>query len=87
VKEGETTRRNPTGESPVRPKLASRPVASVAIHRATGGCEAYTARKQAVKIQLRNLSMIAYADAVRSAEGSIRVRPKLRRAARDRRSP
>ena len=30
---------------------------------------------------------IAYADAVRSAEGSIRVRPKLRRAARDRRSP
>jgi hypothetical protein len=39
----------------VRPKLASRPVASVATHRATGGCEAYTARKQAVKVQLRNL--------------------------------
>jgi len=32
-----------------------RSVASVAIHRVTGGCEAYTARKQAVKIQLRNL--------------------------------
>ena len=31
---------------------------SVAIHRATGGCEAYTARKQAVKIQLRNLSRL-----------------------------
>jgi hypothetical protein len=47
------------GESPIRSKLASRPVASVAIHRATGGCEAYTARKQAVKIQLRNLLTIA----------------------------
>jgi hypothetical protein len=58
VKEGETTCRNPTGESPVRSKLASRPVASVAIHRATGGCEAYTARKQAVKIQLRNPSRL-----------------------------
>src|SRR5689334_7957991 len=34
---------------------ADRPEASVAIHRATGGCEAYTARKQAVKIQLRKL--------------------------------
>jgi hypothetical protein len=34
---------------------ADRPEASVAIHRVTGGCEAYTARKQAVKIQLRKL--------------------------------
>jgi hypothetical protein len=42
----------------VRPKLASRPVASVAIHRVTGGCEAYTARKQAVKVQLRNLTSL-----------------------------
>jgi hypothetical protein len=33
---------------------AGRSVASVAIHRVTGGCEAYTARKQATKIQLRN---------------------------------
>ena len=30
---------------------------------------------------------VANANAVRRAEGSIRVRPKLRRAARDRRSP
>jgi hypothetical protein len=34
---------------------ADRPEASVATHRATGECEAYTARKQAVKIQLRKL--------------------------------
>ena len=40
-------------------RRADRPVASVAIHRATGGCEAYTARKQAVKIQLRNLILVA----------------------------
>jgi len=33
---------------------AGRPEASVAIHWVTGGCEAYTARKQAVKDQLRN---------------------------------
>src|ERR1700732_2522317 len=39
--------------------LASRPVASVAIHRVTGGCEAYTARKQATTIQLRKLSIVA----------------------------
>jgi hypothetical protein len=39
--------------SPVK-AVAGRPVASVATHRATGGCEAYTARKQAVRIQLRN---------------------------------
>jgi hypothetical protein len=34
--------------------LASRPVASVASRRVTGGAEAYTARKQAVRIQLRH---------------------------------
>ena len=32
---------------------------SVAIRRVTGGCEAYTARKQAVRIQLRNRFFIA----------------------------
>src|SRR5262249_58657666 len=42
----------PGGANPVRQKLASRPVASVAIRRVTGGCEAYTARKQAVKITI-----------------------------------
>jgi hypothetical protein len=40
--------------SPVK-AVAGRPVASVAIRRVTGGCEAYTASKQAVRIQLRNL--------------------------------
>jgi hypothetical protein len=40
----------PSGQS-----LAGRPVTSVAIRRATGGCEAYTVRKQAVKTQLRKL--------------------------------
>jgi len=35
--------------------LAGRPVASVASRRATGGCEAYTARKQAARVQLRHL--------------------------------
>ena len=39
--------------------VAGRPVASVAIRRVTGGCEAYTARKQAVRIQLRNRFVIA----------------------------
>ncbi len=39
--------------SPVK-AVAGRPVASVAIRRATGGCEAYIASKQAVRIQLRN---------------------------------
>ena len=34
--------------------LASRPEASVASRRVTGGAEAYTARKQAVRIQLRH---------------------------------
>ena len=38
-----------------RPAKASRQaVASVAIHRATGECGAYTTRKQAAKVQLRN---------------------------------
>jgi|SRR6516165_1177339 len=69
---GETTQWNPTGESPVRSKLASRPVASVAIHRATGGCEAYTARKQAVKIQLRNRLSWRCRRHSLQAEGSIR---------------
>src|ERR1700752_1834629 len=51
-----------------RQKRASRPVASVAIHRVTGGCDAYTARKEAVKIQLRKP---AFCDdgAVGQAEG------------------
>src|SRR5262249_30327464 len=34
--------------------LASRPVASVASRQVTGGAEAYTARKQAVRIQRRH---------------------------------
>ncbi len=38
--------------------VAGRPVASVAIHRATGGCEAYTVRKRAVRIQLRNRPLL-----------------------------
>ena len=38
---------------------ADGPVASVAIRRVTGGCEAYTVRKQAVRIQLRNLFFVA----------------------------
>ena len=84
MKEGETTCRNPTGESPVRSKLASRSVASVAIHRATGGCEAYTARKQAVKVQFRKLGGCD-ADAVDKAEGSI-WRTDIARSRRGRRS-
>jgi hypothetical protein len=57
-------------------KASSRSVASVAIHRATGGCEAYTARKQAVRIQLRNRPYRCDADAVslvrKAASGSDR---------------
>ena len=34
--------------------VACRPEASVAIRRVTGGCEAYTVRKQAMRVQLRN---------------------------------
>ncbi len=56
--------------SPVK-AVAGRPVVSVAIRWVTGGCEAYTASKQAVRIQLRNRPHCD-ADAVRSAEGSIR---------------
>lgn len=49
-------------------------VASVAIHWVTGGCEAYTVRKQAVRISTE----IVYgsdADALVQAEGSIRQQP------------
>jgi hypothetical protein len=56
--------------SPVN-AVAGRPAASVAIRRVTGGCEAYTASKQAMRIQLRNRSNCD-ADAVLSAEGSTR---------------
>jgi hypothetical protein len=50
--------------NPTRSKRACRPVTVVAIYRATGGWrEAYTARKQVVKIQLRN-SVRGDADAV-----------------------
>ena len=56
--------------SPVK-AVAGRPVARVAIRRATGGCEAYTASKQAVRNQLRNWSD-RDADALSEAEGSIR---------------
>jgi hypothetical protein len=38
---------------------AGRPVASVAIRWVTDGCEAYTASKQAVRIQLRNRFVVA----------------------------
>ena len=54
--------------SPVK-AVAGRPVASVAIRWVTGGCEAYTVSKQAVRIQLRNRPHCD-ADAVRKAEGS-----------------
>jgi hypothetical protein len=58
----------------VRPgqRLAGRPEASVASRRVTDGAEAYTARKQAVRIQLRKLSR-RDADAVSLAEGSIQT--------------
>src|SRR5271167_3753152 len=56
--------------SPVN-AVAGRPVASVAIRRATGGCEAYTASKQAVRDELRDWSD-RDADAMLVAEGSIR---------------
>jgi hypothetical protein len=54
-----------------------RSVASVAIHGVTGGCEAYTVRKQAVRISTE----IVYgsdADAFVQAEGSIRQQPLVR---------
>ena len=44
--------------SPAR-AVAGGPEASVAIRRVTGGCEAYTARTQAMSIQLRNLYIVA----------------------------
>ena len=44
--------------SPAR-AVAGRPEASVAIRWVTGGCEAYTARTQAMRIQLRNLYIVA----------------------------
>ena len=44
---------------------------SVAIHRATGGCEAYTTRKQAVRISTEIFSR-PDADVFSLAEGSIR---------------
>ncbi len=56
--------------SPVK-AVAGRPVASVAIRWVTGGCEAYTASKQVAMIQPRNRPNCD-ADAVLSAEGSIR---------------
>jgi len=43
----------------------------------TGGCEAYTARKQAAKIQLRN-RIVADADAVMRAEGCTRTAARVR---------
>ena len=44
--------------SPVK-AVAGRPVASVAIRRVTGGCEAYTARKQAVMNSAPKSSIVA----------------------------
>jgi hypothetical protein len=44
---------------PFGQRLASGPIASVAIYQVTEGCEAYTARKQAVKNQLRKLLIVA----------------------------
>src|SRR6202041_1521681 len=56
---------------------AARSVASLAIHRVTGGCGASAARKQATRPQLRN-RWRCDAGAVSLAEGSIRQRPLLR---------
>jgi hypothetical protein len=53
---------------------ADRSVARVAIHRVTGGCEAYTARKQAVRASTEILSC-SDADVFEEAEGSIRQQP------------
>jgi len=55
--------------SPVK-AVAGRPEASVAVRWATGGREAYTARKRAARIELRNRPVVAKADAVVVAEGS-----------------
>ena len=64
--------RLPPGQS-----RADRPVASVATRRVTGGCEAYTARKQAAKISSEIVSHCD-ADVLVRAEGSIRQRPLMR---------
>lgn len=56
--------------SPVK-AAAGRPVASVAIRRVTGGCEAYTVSKQAVRIS-SEIGLDRDADALLIAEGSIR---------------
>jgi hypothetical protein len=48
----------PVISGPVK-AVAGGPVASIASRRATGGGEAYTARKQAVRIQLRHRFVIA----------------------------
>src|SRR6266849_10202831 len=56
--------------SPVK-AVAGRPAASVAIRWVTGGCEAYTVSKQVTMVQPRNRPNCD-ADAVLSAEGSIR---------------
>src|ERR1700746_696358 len=68
-----------------RPKRASRPVASVAIHRVTGGREAYTARKEAVKIQLRRpfVAMPTLLTRRKATSG----RPNIARSRWERRSP
>ena len=55
--------------SPVK-AVARRLVASVAIHRVTGGCEAYTVSQQAVRIQPRNWPD-GDADVLLLKEGSI----------------
>jgi hypothetical protein len=54
--------------SPAR-AVAGRPEASVAIRRVTGGCEAYTVRKQAMRISSEIFNR-RDADAVSLAEGS-----------------
>ena len=54
--------------SPAR-AVAGRPEASVAIRRVTGGCEAYTVRKQAVRISSEIFNR-RDAEAVSLAEGS-----------------
>jgi site-specific recombinase XerD len=51
--------------------VAGRSVTSVAIRRVTGGCEAYTVSKQAVRIS-SEIANHCDADAVDKAEGSIR---------------
>jgi len=54
---------------------------SLAIHWATGGCEAQTARQQAVRIQPRNRYRCE-ADVFRVAEGSIWQQPLVARSGR-----